>query len=309
MQKRKLIVIGGPTASGKTAAAVRLCQRIDGEVISADSMQIYRGMNIGTAKPTEEEMGGIPHHMLSILSPDENFSASNYRERALTSIARVEAAGKKPVLCGGTGLYIDALTRPMGFGEQGGDESVREELRAIAAQEGGRERLHRLLQTVDAESAARLHCNDVRRVVRALEVYRLTGRTIGEQAREDRMREGPFEVKMFALLWPREEMYDRINRRVDEMMNAGLKEEVARLMEEGLPEGSTAMQALGYKEMAAALKGEISLETAVKAIKRGSRNYAKRQMTWFKRDERTHWIDAPGRTVEQIVDEMIAHLG
>lgn len=309
MGKPELIVIAGPTASGKTALAVRLCQRIDGEVISADSMQIYRGMDIGTAKPDKEEMGGIRHHLLSIVEPDERFSAAAYRETALKAIENVRKAGKRPVLCGGTGLYIDALTRPMGFGQHVGNNELRSTLMTIAEEDGGKERLHQMLAEVDSESARRLHVNDVRRVIRAIEVYRMTGHTIGEQARFDRQHEDTFIVKMFALNWPREKLYERINRRVDEMMARGLQQEVQELIDRGFLTGSTASQALGYKEIAAALRGETTLEAAVDAIKQGSRHYAKRQMTWFRRDERVHWIDPVGRTLEDIVDEIIKECG
>ena len=288
--KPRLIVIGGPTASGKTALSVHLCQKIGGEVVSADSMQIYRGMDIGTAKPFPEEMQGIPHHLLSIAEPGEKYSVAAYRELANRAIAQITAAGRWPVLCGGTGLYIDALTKP------------------IAETYSGKMKLHQILEEIDPETAARLHINDVRRVVRAIEVYRLTGRTISEQARLDKQREGDYAVTMFAISWPRDVLYDRINRRVDEMMRLGLVEEVRALMASGLTEGSTAMQALGYKEIIAALNGKISMNEAVEAIKQGSRNYAKRQMTWFRRDERVHWLEAPGKTKEQLVDEMIKEI-
>lgn len=307
-KKPRLIVIGGPTASGKTAAAVRLCQKIGGEVISADSMQIYKAMDIGTAKPTHEEMGGVAHHLLSIADPAEKYSAAAYRELAREAIDDVFSRGKQPVVCGGTGLYIDALTKPMGFAEQTGSDELRNELSLLSQTEVGKMKLHKMLEEVDPESAARLHVNDVRRVIRAIEVYRLTGRTITEQARLDKQREGDFDVVMFALNWPREILYDRINRRVDQMMSDGLVDEVRNLLASGLQTGGTAMQALGYKEIVAAFNGSISMEEAVEDIKRGSRNYAKRQMTWFRHDERVHWIDAPGKTLDEIVDEMIKEI-
>lgn len=307
-KKPRLIVIGGPTASGKTAAAVRLCQRIDGEVISADSMQIYRGMDIGTAKPTQEEMDGIPHHLFDIADPAEKYSAAAYRELARQMIDSVYARGRHPVVCGGTGLYIDALTKPMGFADQSGNEELRAELSLLSQTEVGKMKLHKMLEEIDPESAARLHVNDVRRVIRAIEVYKMTGRTLTEQSRLDKEREGDFDVVMFALNWPRETLYDRINRRVDQMMKDGLVDEVRSLMASGLQTGGTAMQALGYKEIVSALNGSISMEEAVEDIKRGSRNYAKRQMTWFRHDDRVHWIEAPGKTIEQIVEEMIKEI-
>lgn len=306
--KPRLIVIGGPTASGKTAAAVRLCQKIGGEVVSSDSMQIYRGMDIGTAKPFPDEMGGIPHHLLSIADPGEKYSAAAYRELALQAINSIYACGRQPVVCGGTGLYIDALTKPMSFADHTGSEELRAELTALSETMVGKLRLHNMLREIDPESADRLHVNDVRRVIRAIEVYRMTGRTITEQAKLDSQREGDFDVVMFALSWPRDVLYDRINRRVDEMMKFGLVDEVKRLLNNGLTKGSTAMQALGYKEIVQALDGEISMEDAVDAIKQGSRHYAKRQLTWFRRDERVHWIEAPGKSIDQIVDEMIKEI-
>jgi len=307
-KKPRLIVIGGPTASGKTAAAVRLCQRIGGEVISADSMQIYRGMDIGTAKPTQEEMCGIPHHLLSIADPAEKYSAAAYRELARQAIDSAYERGNQPVVCGGTGLYIDALTKPMGFAEHSANEDLRNELSALAQTEVGKIKLHKMLEEIDPASAARLHINDVRRIIRAIEVYKMTGVTLTEQSRLDKEREGDFDVAMFALNWPREVLYNRINRRVDQMMKDGLVEEVQNLLKSGLQTGGTAMQALGYKEIVAALDGRISMEEAVEDIKRGSRNYAKRQMTWFRHDERVHWIDAPGKSLDQIVEEMIKEI-
>jgi len=308
MSKPRLIVIGGPTASGKTAASVRLCQRISGEVVSADSMQIYRGMDIGTAKPASDEMGGIAHHLLSIADPDEKYSAAAYRELANQAIKDIYERGNQPVVCGGTGLYIDALTKPMSFAEHVGNDELRAELTALSESMIGKIRLHEMLKEIDPETAARLHVNDVRRVIRAIEVYKLTGRTISEQARQDKEREGDYDVVMFALNWPREILYDRINRRVDEMVRQGLIEEVRSLLNQGLSEGTTAMQALGYKEIVAALRGRIGMNEAIEAIKQGSRHYAKRQLTWFRRDERVHWIEPFGKTLDEIVDEMIKEI-
>lgn len=306
--KPRLIVIGGPTASGKTAAAVRLCQRIGGEVISADSMQIYRGMDIGTAKPSAAEMQGVPHHLLSVAEPDEKFSAAAYRELARSAIESVYETHQQPVLCGGTGLYINALTKPMSFAEQTGSDELRAELTALSESNDGKLRLHEMLRKVDPESADRLHVNDVRRVIRALEVYQMTGRTISEQAKLDQAQEGDFDVHMFALNWPRETLYDRINCRVDEMIRMGLIDEVAGLMKSGLTESSTALQALGYKEIFRALNHEIDMSEAIEAIKQGSRRYAKRQMTWFRHDDRVKWIEASDKTVDEIVDEMIKEI-
>ena len=308
MEKPCLIALAGATASGKTAAAVRLCQRIGGEIVSCDSMQIYRGMDIGTAKPSEAERGGIPHHMLDIVDPTESYSVSAFRQQAGAVIEDILSRGRKPVLCGGTGLYIDALTRPMAFSEQS-DEALREALKAVAQEPGGKRRLHDMLESIDPESARRLHENDVRRVVRAIEIYRLTGRTMTEQMAIDQAREGDYRVRLFALEWPREVLYARIDRRVDQMMAMGLPEEVARLLEQGVPPDSTAMQALGYKEIAAALMNRCTMDEAVAAVKLGTRHYAKRQLTWLRRDGRARWIPAEGRTADDIASEIIGEIG
>ena len=301
--KPRLIVIAGPTASGKTACAVELCRRVGGEVVSADSMQLYRGMDILSAKPTRAEMGGVPHHMLGVADPAEKYSAARYRDEAKAAIADVIARGRRAVLCGGTGLYINAVTRPMEFSEKC-DPALRQELIALSEAPGGRRRLHDMLAQIDPEAAARLHENDVRRVTRAIEVYRLTGRTQTEQARLDAQREGDYRETVFALRWPREALYARIDRRVDDMIDAGLIDEV-RALTRDVRSHPTALQAIGYKEIAAALEGRISMEEAVALVKQLSRNYAKKQMTWFQRDPRAVWIDAMGKTAEQIVDEMI----
>lgn len=306
MNKNRLIVIAGPTASGKTACAVRLCERIGGEVVSADSMQIYRGMDVLTAKPTKDEMRGIKHHLLDCVDPDQQFSAAKYRDLAKPIIEDIIARGKQPVLCGGTGLYINAVTRPMGFSEEC-DPALRNELKAIAETPGGRKKLHDMLADIDPEAAVRLHENDVRRVTRAIEVYRLTGKTQREQAAIDAGREGDYNEVIFAPDWPREQLYERINRRVDQMLSAGLIREVETLLADG-EEHPTALQAIGYKEIAAALQGRMSMEEAIVLVKQLSRNYAKKQLTWFRRDPRVHWIEAPGKSVECITDEILRAL-
>jgi tRNA dimethylallyltransferase len=299
----ELIVIAGATASGKSACAVALARALQGEVVSCDSMQIYRGMDIGTATPGEEEMQGVPHHLLSVLEPGDPCSASIYRDMALPVIRDIEARGRTPILCGGTGLYIDALTRPMGFAAQG-DGALREKLRRM---EPGA--LHRRLTEVDPESGARLHPNDVRRVIRALEVYELTGKPLSLHREEDARRPGDYEGVLFALDHPREALYERINRRVDEMLKAGLEQEVRGLMAEGLARGCTALQAIGYKEMALYIEGASTLEEAREAIAQATRRYAKRQLTWLRRDERVYHLDAPGKSAEGLAKEILQILG
>ena len=307
MQKPHLIVIGGATASGKTAAAVRLCEEIGGEVVSCDSMQIYRGMDIGTAKPTSEERRGVPHHMIDVIDPDESYSASRFKEDAALCVSDILSRGKQPVLCGGTGLYIDALTRPMDFALPS-DPALREALIAVSQRENGKAALHAMLKEIDPESAGRLHPNDVRRVARAIEIYRLTGRTMTEQMALDRQREGDYRVTFFALNWPRDVLYDRIDRRVDLMMRCGLVDEVKQLLKNGLSADSTAMQALGYKEIVMALEGKCDMSEAVDEIKLGSRHYAKRQITWLRRDGRPRFIDAHNKTIGDIVQIMMGDI-
>ena len=303
MDKPILPVIAGPTASGKTACAVALCKLIGGEVISADSMQIYSGMGILSAVPTAREMDGVPHHLMGCVDPASGYSADAYREDTKACIAEVRSRGRVPVLCGGTGLYIDAVTRPMSFSSQRSDEALHRELLALAEQPGGRRRLHDMLRAVDPDSAARLHENDVRRVSRALEVYRLTGVTLTEHTRLDRDREGDFREIIFAPDWPREALYSRIDARVDAMLAAGLVDEVRALMadESSHP---TAIQAIGYKEIAAALRGEMPMEKAVYLTRKASRNLAKRQLTWFRRDPRVIWLPAEGESAVSLAVRM-----
>ena len=301
---RELIVICGPTASGKTAVAVEICLALGGEVVSADSMQIYGGLDIGTAKPTAGETRGVAHHLLDIAEPGEAYSVAAYREKAIGAIEGIFARRMTPVVCGGTGLYIDALTRPMGFSAQG-DEAVRRPFEEIASQDGGRERLHAMLGEIDPESADRLHVNDVRRVVRALEIHQLTGKTLSEQRALDAQREGAYLGRLFGLSWPREELYARIDRRVDQMMADGLVQEVEALLSGGLHARTTAMQGIGYKEIARALAGESPMAEAVERVKQATRNYAKRQLTWFRRDERVTWIEASGRDARDISREIL----
>ena len=306
VEKPRLIAIAGPTASGKTAAAVELCKRIGGEVVSADSMQLYRGMDILSAKPTPAEMGGVPHHMIGVADPAQKYSAARYRDEAKAAIAGVLARGAQPVLCGGTGLYIDAVTKPMEFSEKC-DSALRQELLALAERPGGRRKLHDMLAEIDPEAAEKLHENDVRRVTRAIEVYRLTGRTQSEQAKLDARREGDYREVLFALDWPREALYARIDARVDAMLEAGLVDEVRALMRDER-DHPTAVQAIGYKEIAAALEGRISRDEAVALVKKLSRNYAKKQLTWFRRDPRAVWIDASKETSVGIAEIMIQYL-
>lgn len=289
--KTTIAALVGPTGVGKTHVAIRLCERIDAEIISMDSMQIYRGMDIGTAKPTPQEMQAAPHHLIDIADPKESFTVADYRELAFESIDDIRSRGKLPLLVGGTGLYLNAISYEMSMGEKGADESLRAELRQVAETEEGRAYLHDRLAKVDPQSARKLHPNDIRRVIRALEIFEVSGKE--KSAQDDARREGPYRVLVYGLSLPREEMYARIDARVDEMMATGLVHEVEALLSQGIeprPEGG-AMQAIGYKEIAAALRGEITMSRAVDLIKQRSRRYAKRQWTWFRHDPRTQWFD------------------
>lgn len=302
MEKKILPVVAGPTASGKTACAVELAIMLSGEVVSADSMQIYCGMDILSAKPSKEEMKGIKHYLLGFVDPKERYTADAYRVDAKNAITEIYARGKMPVMCGGTGLYINAVTRPMSFSEQS-DEKMHEELMSMGNTPSGRKQLFDMLRDIDPDSAARLHENDVRRVSRAIEIYRLTGKTQTEQMKLDREREGDFREIIFAPDWPRDELYRRIGIRVDEMIRSGLIDEVKMLVKDE-DRHPTALQAIGYKEIAAALRGEISMNDAVEWTKQATRHLAKRQLTWFKRDDRVIWIDAVNKTAEELAGQM-----
>lgn len=277
----KVVVIAGPTASGKTDLAISLAKATNGEIISADSMQIYKYMNIGTAKPTREEMQGIPHHMLDVVKPDEPFSVALYKEKAEECIRDILSRKKLPIIAGGTGLYINSLIYNIRFSETVCDEDFRERMNALAAMEGPKV-LHDRLREVDPESAEKIHFNNVKRVIRALEVFEFTGKPITLHQKESRLEPPPYRYLTFFLDMDREELYNRIDKRVDRMLQQGLTDEVKTLLDMGYRPGSTAMQGLGYKELIRYLNGEISLEEAIYILKRDTRHYAKRQITWFK---------------------------
>ena len=290
MNNHTVIVITGPTASGKTALGVSLALALGSEVVSADSMQLYRGLDIGSAKPTIEEMRGVPHHMIDIADPWEDYSVSRWVESAAACCDALLAGGKTPVIVGGTGLYIESLLSGRDFSAAPGDSGLREALGAEYDTLGGaafRERL----RAIDPERAEKLAPGDKKRLVRAMEVYRLTGETITAHDARTKALPPRYASRRFALTWnDRETLYERIRRRVDEMMAAGLAEEVERLVQSALSEKSTAMQAIGYKEIAAALRGECTMEEAVETVKRESCRYAKRQLTWLRRDRDLVWL-------------------
>ena len=290
MDRNTCWVLTGPTASGKTALSIRLAKEHDCEIVCMDSMQIYKRMNIGTAKPTMEEMAGIPHHMLDVAEPDENFSVARYQEMAEECIADIHARGKRALLVGGTGLYLRALRQPMAMGDVSGDDDIRAELEAIAAQEGGKQRIHAMLEAVDPDTAARLHLNDVRRVVRALEVYRLTGVPFSMQTKIQ--TDSRFSYRVASLTMDRALLYSRIEKRVDIMVEQGLVEEVRGLLDSGVPADCQAMKAIGYKEIVPYLRGEATWEETDYLLKLNTRHYAKRQLTWMRREEDVCWVDS-----------------
>ena len=286
----KILVIVGPTASGKTRMAVELAQRHNGEVISADSMQIYRTMDIGTAKPTQEEMGGIPHHMIDVADPEEDFSVARYVEMAARCVDDVLERGKLPIVAGGTGLYIDSLLSGRTFAPFSPDSALRGQLERELAEKGGQAMLEELSK-VDPEAAQRLHPNDHKRIIRALEVYRSTGKTITQHNRETQAIPPRYDALTIGLAFQdRQAMWRRIDQRVDEMVAAGLEDEVRRLLTSGISPKCTAMQAIGYKEFTQALSGEMTWKEAAEVVKLRSRQYAKRQLTWFGRSPNTHWV-------------------
>ena len=286
----KLVVITGPTASGKTALGAALAQRLGGEVVSADSMQIYRGMDIGTAKPTPEEMQGVPHHMIDIADPTENYSVSRYAAEAAACVDDILARGKLPVVVGGTGLYIDSLIAGRTFADGTADTALRQELSERYDEIGG-EGLLGELRKVDPERAAKLHPADKKRIVRAMEVYVLTGKTITQHDAETRAVPPRYDAAKIALDFAvRQDLYDRIDRRVDIMVQQGLFDEVRALLAAGVPADCTAMQAIGYKEAVAAVQGKAAPQDAVAVIQLASRRYAKRQLTWLRRDQDLFWL-------------------
>ena len=289
---RKVTFIVGPTASGKTSYSIELAKRTDAEIISADSMQIYKYMDIGTAKPDEAERDGIPHHMIDIVEPDENFSVAQYREMALERIREITARGKGVIVAGGTGLYVNSLIYNVTYSENSYDPEVRAELEHIIRNRGN-EYLHARLGIIDPIAALNIHVNDKKRIVRAMEIYLTTGCNVSDQIALSRESPPDFEYEVIGMETDRQVLYQRIEKRVDNMLEAGLLEEVNRLCEMGFTCG-TAMQAIGYKEMTGALHGKYSIEDAVIKIKMESRRYAKRQLTWLRRDESVKWLMVDG---------------
>lgn len=306
--KKNIVIIAGPTASGKTKIGIELAKKIDGEIVSADSMQIYKYMDIGSAKPTREEMQGVPHHMIDVVDPKEEFSVAFYRQMAVDCIDNIIKRGKVPIIVGGTGLYINSLTYPLDFTETAKDEEYRFYLQNLA-EEKGSHFIHEMLKEVDPESYNRLHPNDLKRIIRALEVYKNTGRPISEFQRESKKREIDFNLAYFGLTMDRTKLYERINQRVDEMFEKGLIDEVKKLKEMGYTKDMTSMQGIGYKEVFDYLDGYLTLEEVKDIIKQNTRRYAKRQLTWFRREDRIFWINLDEfSSIDEVLNVMINYI-
>lgn len=304
-----MIILTGPTAVGKTALSIELAKRINGAVISADSMQVYKHMDIGSAKILPEEMQGIPHYMIDELEPEEEFHVVRFVEMAKKYLAEIYAAGKIPIIAGGTGFYIQALLYDIDFTDQESDEAFRSRLETLA-KEQGREKLHEMLREVDPASAEAIHANNIKRVIRALEFYHLTGKRISEHNEQERQKSSPYNFAYFVLTDDRAKLYERIDKRVDHMIEQGLVDEVQKLKEMGCHRDMVAMQGLGYKEILAYLDGELTLEEAVYIIKRETRHFAKRQLTWFKREREVFWVekDAYNYQEDKMLEDIITVL-
>lgn len=305
-EKQPLIILTGPTAVGKTSLSIELAKRIGGEIISADSMQVYRGMDIGSAKVTKEEMQGVPHYLIDEFEPWEEFHVVKFQEYAKRYIRQISEKGKIPILAGGTGFYIQAVLYDIDFTENGGDTNYRTFLQEIAREKGA-QALHEMLRTVDPDSAQAIHANNVKRVIRALEYYHETGEPISKHNEQERAKESPYRFAYFVLNDARDTLYQNIDLRVDEMMQAGLLDEVRRLRENGCTRDLVSMQGLGYKEMIDYLDGKYDLTEAVRVLKRDTRHFAKRQLTWFRRERDVVWLDKQsfGHDRRKLLDYMM----
>lgn len=297
--KEKLIVIAGPTASGKTALAVELARRLDTEIISGDSMLVYKGLDIGTAKPGKKEMGGIRHHLIDILDAGAGFNVTDFINLAKPVITLLNQQGRIPILAGGTGLYIKSLVEGYQFNETSGDPEYRESLQRLA-EEKGREYVFDMLRKVNPDAAERLHINNFRRIIRALEVYHLGG----EQISEEKASELAYDVFAIGLGWERSVLYERINRRVEIMIEQGLYNEVEGLLKNGISDSCQSMKGIGYKELLPAVRREISLDEAADKIKQNTRHFAKRQLTWYRKMPYIRWYDAQAEVDEKLADKI-----
>lgn len=304
-----LIVLTGPTAAGKTELSVNLARAVDGEIISADSMQVYRHMDIGSAKITRQEMDGVPHHLIDVLEPTEEFNVVIVQKMARKAIKEIYGRGRIPIVAGGTGFYIQALAYDIDFTENKDDPAVRRELEQTAKEKGA-EYLHQMLKEVDPVSAEQIHANNIKRVVRAIEFYRQTGTKISEHNQAERQKKTPYDLFYYVLNMERQALYERIDKRVDQMLDDGLVEEVKRLAAMGCTRDMVSMQGLGYKEILDYLDGQCSLSEAVYTIKRDTRHFAKRQITWFKREKDVRWLNLweLGGSREKVLDHILSEL-
>lgn len=291
MKKRPLIVLTGPTAVGKTALSVKLAKAVNGEIISADSMQVYKGMDIGSAKISKEEMEGIPHHLIDVLDPSEEFNIVKFKELSLKAMEEIYAKGKIPIIAGGTGFYIQSVLYDIAFENNEDERTYRNELENIAKEPDGTLKLFQMLKECDPKSAEIIHQNNVKRVIRALEFFKETGLPISEHNEEQKQNESPYNFCYFVLNDDRDKLYENIEKRVDIMLENGLLDEVKTLHEKGYTKDMVSMQGLGYKEILEYFNGEISLERAVYLIKRDTRHFAKRQLTWFRREKEISWVN------------------
>lgn len=290
MKKEPLIILTGPTAVGKTKLSISLAKAIDGEIISADSMQVYRGMDIGSAKIKKEEMQGVPHYLIDVLEPQEEFHVVKFQQMAKEAMQKIRAKGKIPIVVGGTGFYIQALLYDIDFTENEKDDAYRRQLEQLAKEKGAAY-LHDMLRQVDEKSAEEIHENNVKRVIRALEFYHQTGKKISEHNEEERGKESSYDFCYFVLNDERQKLYERIDRRIDEMVEEGLIEEVCTLKAQGFTRDMVSMQGLGYKEILDYLDGKTTLEEAIYILKRDTRHFAKRQITWFRRERDVIWVE------------------
>lgn len=304
MNKKPLIILTGPTSVGKTSLSISLAKAVDGEIISADSMQVYKYMDIGTAKVTKEEMGEVPHYLISEFEPDEEFSVVKFQQYARKYIKSIHERNKIPILVGGTGFYIQAVLYDIDFEANTSDSSYRNELEQLAAYKGS-EYLHELLKDVDPESGIAIHPNNTKRIIRALEYIKQTGEPISVHNEEQRKKESPYDYKYFVLNIDRNKLYDRINHRVNIMIENGLIDEVKRLIDMGYTKNMVSMQGLGYKEMIEYLEGECTLDEAIEKLKRDTRHYAKRQLTWFNREKDIVWVDKDRFSNESVIIEYL----
>ena len=308
-KKKPMIILTGPTAVGKTDLSIQLAKAINGEIISADSMQVYRHMDIGSAKVTPEEMDGVPHHLIDVLEPEEEFNVVVFQKLAKEALTGIYERGHIPIIVGGTGFYIQALLYDIDFTENDGDTAIRRELEKLAQTQGAG-CLHQMLQEIDPESAAAIHQNNVKRVIRAIEFYRQTGKKISLHNEQEREKQSPYQFLYYVLDTDRKTLYERIDRRVDLMMEHGLVDEVKHLADMGCTRDMVSMQGLGYKEILDYLSGEIPLEEAVYILKRDTRHLAKRQITWFKRERDVRWLELEQfqndrkKVLEHILDEI-----